>query len=83
MRIAIGDRGSQFAGHMGLKKELKLDLNFGYPYCSWQRGSNENGLLWEFFSKKTDLGLVTEKELQQPLFLINSRPRKWVGWKPL
>ena len=83
MRTATVDRGSEFAGHMELKKELKLHLYFADPYCSWQRGSNENanGLLREFFPKKTDLALVKEEELQRALFLINSRPRKCLGWK--
>jgi transposase insI for insertion sequence element IS30B/C/D len=35
------------------------------PYSSWQRGSNEiaNGLLHEYFPKKTDLATITEKSL--------------------
>ena len=35
----------------------------------------------QFFPKKTDLALVEEEKLQKALFLINSRPRKCLGWK--
>ena len=50
---------------------------------SWYIGSNENanGLLREFFPKKTDLARVSEKEIDEALLLINHRPRKCLGWK--
>jgi IS30 family transposase len=59
-----------------------LPLLFADPYSSWQRGSNENsnGLLREFYPKKTDLALADEKILMNNLFLINSRPIKCLGW---
>lgn len=42
-------------------------------YAAWQRGSNENsnGLLREFFPKKTDLAKVTLDKLTEALVLIN------------
>ncbi|HFC9436279.1 TPA: transposase, partial [Enterococcus hirae] len=44
----------------------------------WQRGTNENtnGLLREFFPKGIDLGTITDRQLQEYVKLINSRPRK-------
>jgi len=77
------DRGKEFACYDKIKKALNLTLYFADPYCSWQRGSNENsnGLLREFYPKKTDLAKVNQKELTHNLFLINSRPRKCLGWK--
>ena len=52
-------------------------------YAAWQRGSNENsnGLLREFFPKKTDLAKVTLDKLTEALVLINNRPRKCLGFK--
>lgn len=77
------DRGKEFACWQTIKDELNLTLYFADAYSSWQRGSNENsnGLLREFYPKKTDLALVSQQELTQNLFLINSRPRKCLGWK--
>jgi len=77
------DRGKEFACWQTVKDELNLTLYFADAYSSWQRGSNENsnGLLREFYPKKTNLTLVSQQELTQNLFLINSRPRKCLGWK--
>lgn len=82
-KTATVDRGKEFACHQRVHKELCLPMFFADPYSSWQRGSNENsnGLLGEFYPKKTDLALVDEKELNNNLFLINSRPRKCLNWK--
>ncbi len=77
------DRGKEFACWQTIKNELGLTLYFADAYSSWQRGSNENanGLLREFYPKKTDLTLVNQQELTHNLFLINNRPRKCLGWK--
>lgn len=77
------DRGKEFACATKIQQQLGLTLYFADAYSSWQRGSNENanGLLREFYPKKTDLALVSQQELTKNLFLINSRPRKCLGWK--
>ena len=65
---------------------LKPSLGYRYfadAYAAWQRGSNENsnGLLREFFPKKTDLAIITLDKLTEVLVLINNRPRKCLGFK--
>lgn len=57
-------------------------MYFADAYVAWQRGTNENsnGLLREFFPKKTDLAKVTLDKLREALMLINNRPR-CVGFK--
>lgn len=77
------DRGKEFACFSNVQEELNLTLYFADAYSSWQRGSNENsnGLLREFYPKKTDLANVCPHELTRNLFLINNRPRKCLGWK--
>ncbi len=77
------DRGKEFACHEDVKNDLGITLYCADAYCSWQRGSNENSnrLLREFYPKKTDLALVDQQELDHNLMLINSRPRKCLGWK--
>ena len=80
---ATVDRGKEFACYNNIETDISLPIYFADPYSSWQRGSNENsnGLLREFYPKKTDLALVTRNDLIQNLFLINNRPRKCLGWK--
>lgn len=82
-KTATTDRGKEFACFQSIQDKLGITLYFADPYSSWQRGSNENsnGLLREFYPKKTDLARVNEHELIKNLFLINSRPRKCLGWK--
>jgi IS30 family transposase len=77
------DRGKEFACYSNIEEQVDMAVYFADPYASWQRGTNENanGLLREFFPKKTDLALITEEELEVALHLINHRPRKCLGWK--
>ncbi len=51
------DRGKEFAFASKVQAELGLPLYFADADSSWQGGSNENdnGLLREFYPKKTDL----------------------------
>lgn len=80
---ATVDRGKEFACHSKIEEDLKIPIYFADPYSSWQRGSNENsnGLIREFYPKKTDLATIENEELIEMLFLINNRPRKCLNWK--
>jgi len=51
------DNGKEFAEHDRLTAEAALKLYFAKSYCAWQHGTNENtnGLIWESFSKDTEL----------------------------
>ena len=82
-KTATVDRGKEFACYSNIERDLNIPFYFADPYSSWQRGTNENsnGLLREFFPKKTDLAKVSYNDLQKALFLINSRPRKCLKWK--
>ncbi|NFF81623.1 IS30 family transposase [Clostridium botulinum] len=82
-KTATVDRGKEFACYSSVEKDLDIKVFFADPYSSWQRGSNENsnGLIREFYPKKTDLAVIENEELVKNLFLINNRPRKCLGWK--
>ena len=56
---------------------------FAHPYHSWERGSNENtnGLLRDYFPKKTDFSIIPEEEILKVEYSLNTRPRKRLGWK--
>ena len=77
------DRGSENMGYQELEKTLAIKCYFARAYHSWERGSNENtnGLIRRFLPKKTDFRLITEDEIQTIEYLLNSRPRKRLGWK--
>jgi len=77
------DRGSENMGYQELKEELDLECYYAHAYHSWERGSNENGngLIRRFLPKKTDFKTVTNEEIKRIEHLLNSRPRKRLGWK--
>lgn len=77
------DRGSENMGYQELEEELDIKCFFAHAYSSWERGSNENtnGLIRRYFPKKTDFKNITEKQIQMVEHLLNTRPRKRLGWK--
>ena len=77
------DNGKEFAAHQAIEQALGIQTYFADPYCSWQRGSNENfnGLLRQYIPKKRSLETVTEEELAMIQDRLNHRPRKRLGFK--
>jgi len=77
------DRGSENLGYQELEAYLGIICYYAHAYSSWERGSNENtnGLIRRFFPKKTDFKTVTNEQISQVEYLINTRPRKRLGWK--
>jgi IS30 family transposase len=77
------DRGTENYGWKEIQDELNLTCWFAHPYCSHERGSNENGngLIRRFLPKKTDFALVTDEEIARVEYLLNTRPRKRLGGK--
>jgi transposase, IS30 family len=82
-RTMTFDNGKEFAEHERLRDRLGLGVYFAKPYCSWQRGTNENtnGLLRQFLPKGTDLSTVSWQELQHYTQRINDRPRKRLDYR--
>ena len=72
------DRGTENMGYKELEEHLKIDCYFGRAYCSQDRGSNENvnGLIRRFFPKKTNFSKVTDEQIRNVEYLLNTRPRK-------
>lgn len=77
------DNGSEFMQHEKMAAALKANTYFATPYASWERGINENtnGLLRQFFPKRTNFKTVTPAQVEQVLSLLNNRPRKTRGYK--
>lgn len=82
-RSATFDNGKEFAQHARMAEKLALPVYFAKPYCSWQRGTNENtnGLLRQFIPKGTDFCQVSWQELAYYTDLLNDRPRKRLGYR--
>ena len=76
------DNGSEFSEHEIIEREIKIDIYFTYPYHSWEIGCNENanGLLRQFFPKKSFFATITQEQIQKATRLINTRPRKRLNY---
>ena len=77
------DNGSEFSEFQLLEKELQTSVYFAEPHKPWQRGTNENtnDILRFFYPKGYDFRTLSQQALQNVVDLINSRPRKCLGWK--
>ncbi|MGH8402183.1 MAG: IS30 family transposase, partial [Gammaproteobacteria bacterium] len=77
------DNGTEGAEHERIAQSLATRVYFAHPYCSWERGTNENtnGLIRQYFPKRRNLTTVTHKELDHAMQRLNHRPRKRLGFK--
>ena len=77
------DNGKEFAEHAFMAQCLSARVYFAHPYCSWERGLNENhnGLLRQYFPKKTNFLKVSQLEVDEAVYLLNHRPRKCLGYR--
>jgi transposase, IS30 family len=77
------DNGKEFAGHQDIAAALDTSIFFATPYHAWERGLNENtnGLIRDFFPKGTDFTTITSAEVAKVERLLNSRPRKCLGFR--
>ena len=72
------DRGKELADHKRFTLATDIDVYFCDPQRPWQSGSNENtnGLLRQYFSKRTDLSVHSQAHLNKVARQLNERPRK-------
>jgi IS30 family transposase len=72
------DNGTENALH----HETKVQSYFCDPYSSWQKGGieNENGLIREYFPKKSKLNEITDLQIQEIEDKLNNRPRKKLNY---
>ncbi len=76
------DNGSENQKWDELQIRTGLTPYFAHAYHFWERGANENvnGLIRDFFPKKTDFSVISNQELQAVEDNLNNRPRKRLNW---
>jgi IS30 family transposase len=77
------DNGKEFAGHQRIARRLDTGFYFAKPYHAWERGLNENtnGLVRQYFPKGSSFANVTSEDVERVQNLLNSRPRKTLGFQ--
>jgi IS30 family transposase len=71
------------AKHKDFTVATDVKVYFCDPQSPWQRGSNENtnGLLRQYFPKKTDLSDYSQSDLNKVALRLNQRPRETLGFQ--
>lgn len=77
------DNGPENSDFHGIQERTHLSVFSAHPYCSGERGTNENtnGLIRDYFPKKTDFTMIPDEMIARVEYDLNARPRKRLGWQ--
>jgi len=81
-RSLTWDQGHEMSEHRRFSVATGVEVYFCDPRSPWQRGSNENtnGLLRQYFPRRTSLAGITQAQLDEVADKLNRRPRKTLGF---
>ena len=76
------DNGPENQDWQTLEAQAGLRCYFAHPYRSCERGTNENtnGLIRDYFPKKTDFTTIPDEAISFVEKELNARPRKRLGY---
>jgi IS30 family transposase len=76
------DNGTEFHSYKVLEDMFGVVCYFANPHAPWERGCNENfnGLLRQYFPKRTALNYIGDTKTQFVSEQLNNRPRKRLGF---
>jgi IS30 family transposase len=82
-RSLTWDQGKEMAAHARFSVATDVPVYFCDPRSPWQRGSNENtnGLLRQYFPKRSEIALYPQADLDKVAAELNDRPRQTLGWR--
>ena len=82
-RSLTWDQGKEMAAHARFSVATDVPVYFCDPRSPWQRGSNENtnGLLRQYFPKRSEIAHYTQADLDKVAAELNDRPRQTLGWR--
>jgi IS30 family transposase len=72
------DNGPENQDWQTIESQTGLKCYYANPYHSWERGTNENtnGLIRDYFPKKTDFTTIPDEDISFVEKELNTRPRK-------
>lgn len=82
-RTITADNGTEFHQYETVEKRTGVPFYFCTPYHSWERGlsENTNGLIRQFLPKRQSMKDVSQRDCDRIAHLLNTRPRKGLGYK--
>ena len=77
------DHGKEFANYREVEEQTGINLYFAHAYLPHERGSNENlnRVLRRFIPKGKPIEEISDQELIQINWDLNSRPLKCLNWR--
>ena len=83
------DNGSEFLNFGQIEQSVydaltsRVKVYYAHPYSSWERGTNENinKMIRRFIPKGSDIGIITQAEINRIERWINNYPRRIFGYQ--